>query len=116
VITLRRVATGKMGESRMTRRLAALAVLIAMLASLASAGMAMAASGTITQQDCAQGTIKDQATGQPISRARCDALVGRNVQLASTGFDLRPVIAVGALCLLGAAGLGMRRRSAHRLI
>jgi hypothetical protein len=100
----------------MTRRLAAFAVLIAMLASLASAGMAIAASGTITQQDCAQGTIKDRTTGQPISRARCEALVGRNVQLASTGFDLRPVIAVGALCLVGAVALGMRRRSAHRLV
>jgi hypothetical protein len=100
----------------MTRRIAALAVLIAMLAVLAPAGMAMAASGTITQQDCEQGTIKDKSTGQPIPRARCEALVGRNVQLASTGFDLRPVIAVGALCLVGAAGFGMRRRSAHRLI
>ena len=99
----------------MTRRLAALAVLIAMLASLVAAPMAMAASGTITQQDCAQGTIKDRATGQPISRARCEALIGRNVQLASTGLDLRPVIAAGVLCLAGAAAFGMRRRSAGRL-
>ena len=97
------------------RRLAALAVLIALLAPFATAGMAMAASGTITEADCAQGTIKDQATGQPISRARCEALVGRNVQLASTGFDLRPVIAAGVLCLAGAAAFGMRRRNAQRL-
>lgn len=97
------------------RRLAALAVLIAMFASLATAGAAMAAAATITRQDCAQGTIKDRASGKPIPRARCEALVGRNVQLASTGFDLRPVIAGGALCLLGAAAFGMRRRSAHRL-
>jgi hypothetical protein len=97
------------------RRLAALAVLIAMFASLATAGVAMAAASTITQQDCAQGTIKDKATGQPIPRARCEALIGKNVQLASTGFDLRPVIAAGALCLVGAAAFGMRRRSAHRL-
>jgi hypothetical protein len=97
------------------RRLAALAVLIAMFASFAMASVAMAASGTITEADCAQGTIKDRTTGQPISRARCEALVGRNVQLASTGFDLRPVIAAGALCLVGAAAFGMRRRSAHRL-
>jgi hypothetical protein len=100
----------------MTRRLAALAVLVAMLASLATAGMAIAASGTITEQDCAQGTLKDRATGAPISQARCEQLVGKNVQLASTGFDLRPVIAVGALCLVGAAAFGMRRRSAHRFI
>ena len=99
-----------------TRRIAALAVLIAMLASFATAGVALAAVDTITQQDCAQGTIKDKNTGQPISQARCEQLVGKNVQLASTGFDLRPVIAVGALCLVGAAAVGMRRRSAHRLI
>jgi hypothetical protein len=97
------------------RRLAALAVLIAMCASLATAGVAVAKSGTITHQDCVQGTIKDTATGQPIPRARCEALVGRNVQLASTGFDLRPVIAAGAVFLLGAAAFGMRRRSAHGL-
>jgi hypothetical protein len=93
------------------RRLVAVALLIAMLASFATASVAMAASGTITEADCVQGTIKDQTTGQPISRARCEALVGRNVQLASTGFDLRPVIAAGVLCLFGAAAFGMRRRS-----
>jgi hypothetical protein len=97
------------------RRLAALAVLIAMFASLATAGAAMAAAATITRQDCAQGTIKDRATGQPISQARCQQLVGKNVQLASTGFDLRPVIAAGVLLLVGAAAFGMRGRGAHRL-
>jgi hypothetical protein len=98
-----------------SRRLAALAVLIAMLASLATAGFAMAAVGAVTQADCDQGTIKDQGTGQPISKARCEALIGKNVQLASTGFDLRPVIIGGVLCLVGAAAFGMRRGSAHRL-
>jgi hypothetical protein len=98
------------------RRLVAVAVLIAMLASFATASVAMAASGTITEADCVQGTIKDQTTGQPISRARCEALVGRNVQLASTGFDLRPVVLAGVLCLVGAAAFGMRRRNAQRLI
>jgi hypothetical protein len=96
------------------RRFAALAVLIAMFASLATTGVAMAAVDTITQQDCAQGTIKDRNTGQPISQARCQQLVGKNVQLASTGFDLRPVV---VLLLAGAAAFGMRSRSrgAHRL-
>jgi hypothetical protein len=97
------------------RRFAAVAVLIAMFASFATGSVAIAASGQITEADCAQGTIKDRTTGQPISRARCEALVGRNVQLASTGFDLRPVIAAGALCLAGAAAFGMRRHSARRL-
>jgi hypothetical protein len=99
-----------------TRRLAALAVLIAMVASLAATGAAMAASGQITQSDCAQGSIRDQKTGAPISRTRCEALVGRNVQLASTGFDLRPVIVGGVLCLAAAAAFGLRRRNAHRLL
>jgi sortase A len=92
-----------------SHRLAALALLIAMLVSLATASAAMASgTGTISQQDCAQGTIRDQKTGQPISRARCDALVGKNVQLASTGFDLRPVIAAGVICLAGAARTASR--------
>ena len=98
-----------------TRRIAALAVMIAMLASFATAGMALAATGTITQQDCDQGTIKDQNTGQPIPKARCEALIGHNVQLASTGFDLRPVIVGGVLCLVVAGAFGMRRRTAQRL-
>jgi hypothetical protein len=97
------------------RRLAALAVLIAMLASLATTGVAMAAVGAVTQADCDQGTIKDQSTGAPISKERCEALIGKNVQLASTGFDLRPVIIGGVLCLMGAAAFGLRRGSAHRL-
>jgi hypothetical protein len=97
------------------RRLAATATLIAVLVSLATSAVAVAASGTITEADCVQGTIKDRSSGQPISRARCESLIGRNVQLASTGFDLRPVIAAGALCLVGAAAFGMRRRGAQRL-
>src|SRR3954465_2858765 len=97
------------------RRIAAVAVLIAMFASFAMANVAMAASGTITEADCAQGTIKDRTTCQPTSRARWEALVGRNNQLASTGFDLRPVVAAGALCLMGAAEFGIRRRYDHRL-
>lgn len=96
------------------RRVAALAALVVVLASLAPASIAMASSSTITSADCAQGTIKDQSTGRPISQARCKALIGRNVQLAATGFDLLPVFAVAVLCLAGAAALGMRRRSEER--
>jgi hypothetical protein len=97
------------------RRLAATVTLIAVLVSLATSAVAVAASGTITEADCVQGTIKDRSSGQPISRPRCESLIGRNVQLANTGFDLRPVIAAGALCLVGAAAFGMRRRSAQRV-
>ena len=52
------------------RRVAAIVALIAVLVSLGTGAVAMAASGTITESDCVQGTIKDRATGQPISRAR----------------------------------------------
>src|SRR5436309_15271367 len=97
------------------RRVAAIVALIAVLVSLGTGAVAMAASGTITEADCIGGTIKDRATGQPISRARCEALIGRNVQLASTGFDLRPVFVAGVLCLFGAAAFGMRRRTAERI-
>jgi hypothetical protein len=92
------------------RRIAALAVLITMLASLATAGVAMAASSTITAKDCEQGTIRDKSTGQPISRARCEALVGKDVALANTGFDLRPLIGAGLLLLVGAGALTLRSR------
>ncbi len=99
---------------RAPRALAALAVLIAMVASLATAGMAMAATSTITAQDCAQGTIKDKS-GNSISKARCDQLVGKNVALASTGLDLRPIIGGGLVLLVAAAAFGLRRQGAHRL-
>ena len=98
-----------------TRRIAAFAALIAIFASFATAGVAMAAVDTITQQDCEQGTIKDRSTGQPISQARCQQLIGKNVQLASTGFDLRPVIAGGVVLLIGAAAFGLRGRNSPRL-
>jgi hypothetical protein len=98
-----------------TRRLAAFAVLIAICSAFATTGVALAAVDTITQQDCEQGTIKDTSTGQPISQARCQQLIGKNVQLASTGFDLRPVIAGGVLLLVGAAAFGLRGRNAPRL-
>jgi hypothetical protein len=96
------------------RRLAALAVLTTMLASLATAGAAMAAIAPITASDCAQGTIRDKA-GNTISRARCEQLIGKNVELASTGFDLRPVLGAGLLLMIGAGALGLRRRGGPQL-
>jgi hypothetical protein len=99
---------------RAPRALAALVVMIALVASLATAGMAMAATSTITAQDCAQGTIKDKS-GSTISRSRCEQLVGKNVELASTGLDLRPLIGGGVLLLVAAAAFGLRRQSSHRL-
>lgn len=93
---------------RASRAVAALAVMIAMFASLAGAGAAFAATSTITQQDCEQGTIKDQS-GNTISRERCEELVGKNVELASTGFEVWPLVAGGAVLLLGAAAFGLRR-------
>ena len=97
------------------RRIAALAVLITMFASLAGAGVALAATNTVTQADCDQGTIRDQSTGQTISNERCEALIGKNVALANTGLDLRPFVAGGVLLLVGAGALGLRRTAAPRL-
>lgn len=99
---------------RAPRAIAALAVLIAMAASLATASIASAATSAITSQDCAQGTIKDKS-GNSISRSRCEQLVGKNVALASTGLDLRPLIGGGILLLVAGAAFGLRRQSAHRL-
>ena len=98
---------------RRARTFAALAVLVALAVPLAFAGGAIAQTSSITQQDCNQGTIKDQS-GQAISKARCQALIGKQVQLASSGLDLWP-FAAGALFLLaGATAFGIRRRSLAR--
>ena len=96
---------------RATRGLAALLALVALMLPLAVAGAAFGQStSTITQQDCEQGTIRDQS-GQPISQDRCERLVGKQVELAGTGFEVWPLVAVGAACLAGAAFLGLRRGS-----
>jgi LPXTG-motif cell wall-anchored protein len=95
---------------RAARTLAALAALVALAAPLALAGTAFAQTSNITQQDCDQGTIKDKA-GQAISKSRCEALIGKQVQLASTGFEIWPLIAGAGVLLAGAAGIGFRRRS-----
>jgi hypothetical protein len=93
---------------RATRALAALVAIVALTASLAVAAPAFAQTSTITQQDCAQGTIKD-SSGNTISRARCEALVGKQVALAGTGFEVWIIGAAGLLCLGGAAWFGLRR-------
>jgi len=101
---------------RAPRTLAALVVLVAVMLPLVAAGAALAQStSTITQQDCEQGTIRDKS-GQPISRDRCEQLVGKRVELASTGFAVWPLIAGGSLLVAGAAWLGLRRRGSPRPI
>jgi LPXTG-motif cell wall-anchored protein len=98
---------------RAVRTLAALALLVALAAPLALAGTALAQTSSITQSDCDQGTIKDKS-GQTISKARCQELIGKQVQLAGTGFDVWPLVAAGSVLLAGAALLGFRRRSPVR--
>ena len=94
---------------RATRGAAALLAAVALMLPLAVAGAAFAQStSTITQQDCEQGTIRDES-GQAISRERCEALVGKQVELAGTGFEVWPLVAAGAVCLAGAAFFGLRR-------
>src|SRR4051794_7560072 len=98
---------------RAARTLAALVVIVALAAPLALAGAAFAQTSGITQQDCDQGTIRDKS-GQTISKARCEQLIGKQVQLASTGFEVWPLIAGGAVLLAGAAALTFRRSSPVR--
>ena len=93
---------------RATRGLAALLALVALMIPLAVAGSAFAQTSAITQQDCEQGTIRDES-GQPISQERCEDLVGKQVALAGTGFEVWPLVALGAVCLAGAAFFGLRR-------
>lgn len=93
------------------RLLAALVLSIALAASLA--GTALAGTSTITQQDCAQGTIRD-TSGASISKARCEKLIGKSIQLASTGLDLWPFAIAGVACLAGAATLTLRSRRPAR--
>jgi LPXTG-motif cell wall-anchored protein len=98
---------------RAARTIAALAAFVALAAPLALAGTALAQTSSITQADCDQGTIKDKS-GQAISKARCQELIGKQVQLAGTGFDVWPLVAGGSVLLAGAALLGFRRRSPVR--
>jgi len=100
---------------RAARTLAALAALVALAAPLALAGTAFAQTSNITQKDCDMGTIKDQS-GQAISKSRCEALIGKQVQLASTGFEIWPLVAGAGVLLTGAAAIGFRRRSPVRPI
>jgi hypothetical protein len=98
---------------RAARMLAALAAIVALAAPLALAGTALAQTSDITQSDCDQGTIRDKS-GQVISKARCEQLIGKQVQLASTGFEVWPLIAGGVVLLVGAAALTFRRSSPVR--
>ena len=94
---------------RAVRPLGAVALALALAISLVGAGAALAASSTITQQDCDQGTIRDQS-GKPISKARCEKLIGKSVPLATTGLDLWPFAIAGVACVAGAAALTIRSR------
>ena len=97
------------------RAFVALVAIVALMVPLALAGTAFAQTSTITQQDCEQGTIKDRS-GQTISRERCEALVGKQVALAGTGFEVWIIGAAGLLCLGGAAWFGLRRGGPVRAV
>ena len=100
---------------RATRAFAALVAIVALMVPLAVAGTAIAQTSTITQQDCEQGTIKDRS-GQTISQERCEALIGQEVALAGTGFEVWLIGAAGVLCLGGAAWFGLRRGKPVRAV
>ncbi len=102
--------------SFVSRRLTRALVLALVLGAIAPA-VAVAASGTITQQDCNQGRIRDQS-GNAIPLSRCEKLIGQSVKLASTGFDAWIVAVAGGACLVAAVGLRrplrLRLRPARR--
>jgi LPXTG-motif cell wall-anchored protein len=100
---------------RAVRAFAALAALVVLMVPLAVAGTALASTSTITQQDCDQGTIKDKA-GQAISKSRCESLIGKQVALAGTGFEVWILAAAGVACLGGAAYFGVRRTRPVRAV
>ena len=87
------------------------ALVAGVLALLLAAAPAFAQQGTVTAQACAQGRIRD-GNGAPISRARCDQLVGQPIQLAATGLDAWLFGVAGIACISGAVLL--RRRPARR--
>lgn len=98
---------------RAARPLIAVVIAVALVASLA--GTAMANTGTISQTDCNQGTIKD-TSGTSISKSRCEALIGKSVKLAGTGLDLWPIAIAGVACVAGAAALTLRPRRPTRTL
>lgn len=98
---------------RTARPLIAVVVALALVASLVPS--ALASTGTITQSDCNQGTIKD-TSGTSISKARCEKLIGKSVRLAGTGLDLWPLTIAGVVCLGGAAALTLRARRPTRTL
>lgn len=94
------------------RRTLARAIVTALIAvSLASFAVepALAASSTITRQDCVQGRIRDRS-GAAVPLSRCEALIGKSVQLAQTGFDAWIVALAGVVCVGGAGVLVLRGR------
>ena len=85
-------------------------ILVAALALWAAmAATAVAATSTITREDCLKGRISRH--GKPVSTAECLRHVGQSVNLAHTGFDAWIVALAGGACLAGSAVLRLRPRS-----
>ena len=92
---------------RFTRGISLIAVLVVM-GALALASSAMAATSTVTQEDCNSGNIT--RNGQRLTQSQCEALIGQRVNLASTGFPAWALL-LGGVGLVGVSGfLVIRRR------
>jgi LPXTG-motif cell wall-anchored protein len=100
---------------RRFRGMVALVALVTAVALVVTAAPAMAqGTSTVTQADCDAGRIKDKQ-GNTLSGDKCEALIGKRVRLAQTGFEAWWLLLGGVVCIGGAAALRVRRRPSQQL-
>jgi LPXTG-motif cell wall-anchored protein len=88
-----------------------------MMAVMAAPALAATTTTTVTQADCNAGRISRH--GVTLTKAQCEALIGKRVRLAHTGvrlahtgFEVWIIAAIGGALILGCgSALILRRRS-----
>ena len=73
-------------------------------------GSSAGGTSVVTREDCDNRRIRRR--GRVLSREECERLIGQRVSLANTGLDARIIGVAGLACLLGAAMLRRRPRTA----
>lgn len=94
---------------RRFRVMVTLVALVTAVALIVTAAPAIAATSTVTQADCDAGRIKNKQ-GETLRGEACEALIGKRVQLAETGFEAWWLLVGGLACIGGAVALRVRRR------